>query len=110
MAEEPTDAGFYRYDGGAQLLQFMLHTNGQWYIWQENVLVKCDWGYIEQALSVYNLVKMTVEELGGVKRVAWCPRCDRGFTQSTFKSAMKAMDEHLLLHDAPIPSDERLDD
>jgi len=58
--EEPTKPGFYKYDGGAQSMMFRLTPGGQWWVWWADGTEpgKCSWGYIEQALSVYNLVPL----------------------------------------------------
>lgn len=62
----PTEPGFYHFDGGAQRMIFLLTAPGngsQWYTMFDNgVADVCDWGYIEQALSVYNLVKLESKE------------------------------------------------
>lgn len=55
----PTEPGFYVYDGGAQTLVFTLDHSGQW--WAVSIdlgMVRCDWGYIEQALGVWDLVRL----------------------------------------------------
>lgn len=55
----PTEPGFYHYDGGAQSMIFLLDSTGTWWTCFDNGdMQPCDWGYIEQALSVYNLRKL----------------------------------------------------
>lgn len=58
--EEPTKPGFYKYDGGSQDIMFRLSPGGQWWVWfiDNTEPEKCHWGYIEQALCVYNLVPL----------------------------------------------------
>ena len=57
-AEEPTEDGWYAYDGGRQTMIFRL-TRGQWYVTTDSGQCDpCEWGYIEQALSVWNLVPL----------------------------------------------------
>lgn len=64
--EAPTEPGFYHFDGGAQRMVFLLTSPGngsQWYTMFDNgVADVCGWEYIEQALSVYNLVKIESKE------------------------------------------------
>lgn len=60
--KEPTEPGFYRYSGGRQTLIFLLKSCGwtnQWYVIADFAEIKpCSWSYIEQALSVWDLVKI----------------------------------------------------
>lgn len=57
---EPTTPGWYAYSGGAQLMVFHLRQPQQWTAHFENGTAHdCEWGYIEQALSVYGLVRLT---------------------------------------------------
>ncbi len=52
----PTEPGFYKYSGGNQTMVFSLH-EGKWRVFMDNGMVfECEWGYIEQALSVWDLV------------------------------------------------------
>ena len=56
--EPPTEPGFYKYSGGNQNMVFLL-LDDQWYTWfSNNIMGPCEWGYIEQALSVWDLVKI----------------------------------------------------
>lgn len=70
---EPTELGFYRYDGGRQTMIFLLtaihdpavfdeYARQWWVIFDNGSMDKCHWGYIEQALSVYKLVKIESDE------------------------------------------------
>lgn len=62
--EAPKEPGFYRYDGGNQNMIFLLNAEGQWHAIFDNVsLNECEWGFIEQALSVFNLVKIRPQQL-----------------------------------------------
>lgn len=61
----PTEPGWYAYDGGRQTMVFHLTPDGsradglQWYAHFDNGTAdRCEWGYIEQALSVWNLVPL----------------------------------------------------
>lgn len=55
----PTDPGFYRYSGGGQTMIFLLDQQGQWWTFFDNGDGgKCEWGYIEQALGVWDLIKI----------------------------------------------------
>lgn len=55
----PTEPGFYRYSGGNQNMIFLLSPHGQWYtIFDNGAFDGCEWGYIEQCLGVYDLVKI----------------------------------------------------
>jgi hypothetical protein len=57
--EPPTETGWYRYSGGNQLMMFSLSISGQWRVFMYNGSVdECTWGYIEQALGVYDLIKV----------------------------------------------------
>jgi hypothetical protein len=64
--DPPTEPGFYHFDGGAQRMVFLLTAPGngsQWYTMFDNgVTDVCGWDYIQQALSVYNLVKLESKE------------------------------------------------
>lgn len=56
--DEPTEDGWYAYDGGRQTMIFRL-TRGQWYVTSDSGQCDpCEWGYIEQALSVWKLVAL----------------------------------------------------
>lgn len=56
--QEPTADGWYAYSGGAQAIIFRL-TRGQWFVVTDSGQMNpCAWGYIEQALSVWDLVPM----------------------------------------------------
>jgi len=58
----PTKPGFYRYSGGNQVMIFLLLPSGQWYtIFDNGQMDACAWGYIEQALSVWTLVRIAEE-------------------------------------------------
>jgi hypothetical protein len=62
----PTEPGFYRYSGGNQNMIFLLRADGQWWVWFDTSEVhKCEWGYIEQALGVWELW-----EIGGIDEAA----------------------------------------
>jgi len=55
---EPDVPGWYGYSGGAQTLMFLLDLQGQWWVFASNGdTAKCEWGYIEQALGVWDLVQ-----------------------------------------------------
>lgn len=58
----PTAPGFYHYSGGAQSMIFLLTPPGngsQWYaMFNNGVNEVCDWGFIEQALSSWELRKV----------------------------------------------------
>ncbi len=61
----PTEPGWYAYDGGNQLMVFHLARDGsredglQWRAFFDNGTAdRCEWSYIEQCLSVYNLVPL----------------------------------------------------
>lgn len=63
---EPTEPGWYAYSGGAQSMIFLLQnvfdgetTHHDWYaITTDGLCRGCDWGYIEQALGVWDLVPL----------------------------------------------------
>ena len=55
----PTEPGWYAYSGGAQTMIFHLREPGQWSAHVDNgSATDCEWGYIEQALSVWDLVPL----------------------------------------------------
>lgn len=61
----PTEPSWYAYDGGRQTMVFHLSRDDrrpdglQWRAFFDNGTTgDCEWGYIEQALSVYNLVPL----------------------------------------------------
>lgn len=59
--DEPTDAGWYAYSGGNQTMVFHLRTEPrrQWTAhFGGGVCGYCEWGYIEQALGVFDLVPL----------------------------------------------------
>lgn len=60
----PTKPGFYRYSGGgAQTMIFLLTNWGQWFVVSDNGSVShCVWGYIEQALGVWDLVPIESDD------------------------------------------------
>jgi len=73
---EPAEPGWYSYSGGTQVMIFHLrdvsaeyagplasHGNTrQWSVHLDNGTASdCAWGYIEQALSVWDLVKITAD-------------------------------------------------
>jgi hypothetical protein len=60
---EPDEPGFYKYTGGGQVMIFLLinsrYSGKQWYaVSDSGTMDKCVWGYIEQALSVWDLEKI----------------------------------------------------
>jgi hypothetical protein len=61
-AAAPTDPGFYQYAGEglrSGVMLFLLDRQGQWHVWFDNGEANpCAWGYIEQALGVWDLVKV----------------------------------------------------
>lgn len=58
--EPPTEPGFYKYSGGRQTLLFLLGSGGQWYaLFDNGEAHACHWEYIEQALGVWDLVKIS---------------------------------------------------
>ncbi len=59
VIEAPTEPGFYKYSGGRAVLIFLLRSDGQWYTWFDSGEAHaCRWEYIEQALGVWDLVKI----------------------------------------------------
>lgn len=53
----PTEPGWYAYSGGGQVMTFQLDELGRWTVHFDNGdSGKCEWGYIEQALGVWDLV------------------------------------------------------
>lgn len=63
MFPAPTEPGFYRYSGGRQHLMFLLTEDGQWFtIFDNGTSAKCNWGYIEQALGVFDLLPVVSEK------------------------------------------------
>lgn len=83
--EEPIDVGWYAYSGGAQTMVFHLRETGQWSVHLNNGSASdCPWGYIEQALGVWDLVLITPPALAAVPRPATQPKgpepgvCDMG--------------------------------
>ena len=55
----PPEPGWYAYSGGAQSIIFHLRHPNQWSAHFDNGTAgDCEWGYIEQALSVWDLVKI----------------------------------------------------
>jgi hypothetical protein len=61
----PTVPGWYAYDGGRQTMVFHLSRDDrrpdgfQWRAFFDNGTTgECEWGYIEQCLSVWNLVPL----------------------------------------------------
>lgn len=64
--EQPTQPGWYQYSGGANVLMFLRTERGQWHAFTDNgESTECTWGYIEQALGVWDLV--LVAPLGGTE-------------------------------------------
>lgn len=67
IIKEPTEPGWYTYDAGTQGMIFLLYrsplTNElRWFAVSDNgSMTPCVWGYIEQALSVFNLVRLVPE-------------------------------------------------
>lgn len=58
--EEPIDVGWYAYSGGRQSMIFHLRATGQWSAhFADGTASDCAWGYIEQALGVWDLVPLT---------------------------------------------------
>jgi hypothetical protein len=60
MAEvaPPEADGWYTYSGGNEVMIFRL-THGQWFVIFDNGESNpCEWGYIEQALGVWDLVPL----------------------------------------------------
>jgi hypothetical protein len=63
----PTKPGWYQYSGDNNVLMFLLTEDHIWYAISDNgENTKCDWGYIEQALGVYDL-KMVAGLNGAVR-------------------------------------------
>jgi len=63
LTTEPTTPGWYAYSGGAQTMVFYRDTQGKWSVHASNGEVsECDWGYIDQALSVWTLVPIAVND------------------------------------------------
>lgn len=61
-AREPVEPGWYAYSGGAQSLVFHLRQDGQWSAHASNgSATDCTWGYVEQALGVWALVRLVPE-------------------------------------------------
>lgn len=67
LVDPPTEPGWYGYSGGAQTMTFLLrgpefdpiNNKPQWFVILDNGESKpCEWGYIEQALGVWDLVKL----------------------------------------------------
>lgn len=55
----PAQPGWYTYSGGAEVMIFHLRESGQWSTHFDNGTAHdCEWGYIEQALSVWDLLPM----------------------------------------------------
>lgn len=61
---EPTEQGFYKYSGGRQNMLFLLCPVdlGAGHVWKvifsNGTIETCSWGYIEQALGVWDLEKI----------------------------------------------------
>ena len=56
---EPTEPGWYAYSGGNQNMIFRRTTQGDWFaIFDNGDVGLCSWGYIEQALGVWDLIKI----------------------------------------------------
>lgn len=67
--EEPIETGWYVYSGGAQAIIFHLRDTGQWSAHFDNgAAADCGWSYIEQALGVWSLVRIS---LPGSLGAAW---------------------------------------
>jgi len=57
---EPIAPGWYAYSGGRQSLVFHLRETGQWSVhFSDGTASDCVWPYIEQALGVWDLVRIT---------------------------------------------------
>ena len=82
MISAPTEPGFYRYSGGRQTILFLLR-DGQWFTIFDNVTINaCEWGYIEQALGVWDLIPLASEseEVKAIMTVpAFVPGNNRNF-------------------------------
>lgn len=62
----PTEPGWYAYSGGRQTMIFLLRPEQQWFVIADNGSVApCKWGYIEQALGVWDLVRLVPERSNG---------------------------------------------
>lgn len=72
---EPAEPGFYRYSGGNQNMIFLhvvseglngfVDPTNKWYaIFSNGTMDECVWGYIEQALSVWELVPIKNDAVG----------------------------------------------
>lgn len=69
--KEPTESGWYAYSGGAQSMIFLLTrtmgwSSGEvdlrwWVVFDNGSMAGVDWGYIEQALGVWDLVRLVPE-------------------------------------------------
>ena len=60
---EPTAPGFYHYSGGRQTMLFLLREPGDWLvIFNNGEMKRCAWGYIEQALGVWTLVRVSGDD------------------------------------------------
>lgn len=75
LLEEPTEPGWYAYSGGRQTMIFHLRDaldtidesdityKKQWSVHLDNgTAANCEWGYIEQALGVWDLIKIDLPE------------------------------------------------
>lgn len=59
MEQAPTEPGFYVYSGGAQSMVFLLGQGGVWHVISDSgEMTACGWEYIEQALGVWDLVRL----------------------------------------------------
>ena len=60
VVQPPTERGFYKYSGGNQVMIFLLGPDDEWFAYFDNAEgpLRCDWGYIEQALGVWDLEKI----------------------------------------------------
>lgn len=64
MKTEPTEPGWYAYLGGRQHMVFHLREPGQWSAhFADGTAEDCVWGYIDQALGVWDLVRLVPERL-----------------------------------------------
>lgn len=71
MIAPPTEPGFYQYVGGNQNMVFLLDLGSpaveivpQWHvIFHNGTMARCEWGYIEQALGVFDLVRIGSEHM-----------------------------------------------
>lgn len=58
-AHQPTEPGFYKYEGARGSLIFCLDSFGNWWAVTDSPSVtRCVWAYIEQGLSVETLVRV----------------------------------------------------